>query len=55
MSLTVKRKNGKWWITGPPLEFDVGPYETRREADDDRKGLERFEKMKDDRSRWTCD
>lgn len=37
-----KRADG-WWIEGLPEDTpDCGPYETKAEADDDRRGLERF-------------
>jgi hypothetical protein len=35
----VKRPDG-WWITG--LDADLGPYATKPEAEDDRRGVERF-------------
>lgn len=63
---TVKRKDG-WWITDIPecnecevcedcgSQSDVGPYETKLEADDDRKGLARTNKVWDRRASWTCE
>ena len=45
MRLEVKRM-GKWWITGG--DSLVGPYDTRGEAEEDRRGLVRFNKHKDE-------
>jgi len=50
----VKRKDG-WWITDIPESEDCGPYETKSEAEDDRKGLARTEKNMDKRDFWTCE
>lgn len=37
------RRDGFWWITDKPTGFeDSGPYDTKREVEDDRPGLERF-------------
>ena len=38
-----KRKDG-WWIIEVPECEDCGPYGTKAEADEDRRGLERTEK-----------
>jgi hypothetical protein len=45
---TAKQPNG-WWIMDLPasrvngeVSHECGPYATRAEADDDRRGLERF-------------
>ena len=51
---TVKRKDG-WWIEGVPECDSIGPYDTKAEAEDDRRGLERTEKYMDKRSYWTCE
>lgn len=63
---TKKHKDG-WWITEIPecyecevcdncgSQDDVGPYDTKAEAEDDRRGLARSEKHKDDRAFWTCE
>ena len=40
---TEHRPDG-WWITGLDDCDDCGPYTTHAEAEDDRRGLERFEK-----------
>jgi hypothetical protein len=46
---TAKQPDGYWWIQGPPAYrvkgetcTSCGPYATRFEADDDRRGMERF-------------
>jgi hypothetical protein len=46
--LKLARRPDGWWIVplaSGPRWFDcgdMGPYDTRREADDDRRGVERF-------------
>jgi len=51
---TVKQKDG-WWIEDV-LECDIiGPYNTKKEAEDDRRGLERTEKNMNKRTFWTCE
>lgn len=46
---TTRHDDGTWWVEGlPPYRVNgetctaCGPYDTRREADDDRIGLQRF-------------
>jgi hypothetical protein len=52
---TIQRPDG-WWITDlPDNEPDVGPYDTKAEAEDDRRGLERFFKYADRPGFVTCD
>ena len=63
---TRKRKDG-WWITDLPecnqceecedcgSQSDCGPYATKAEAEDDRKGLARTEKVMDRRASWTVE
>jgi hypothetical protein len=63
---SVKRKDG-WWITELPecnecevcencgSQDDVGPYDTKSEAEDDQRGLARTEKAMDKRAFWTCE
>ncbi len=31
-----------FWIIGPDLEIECGPYDTEAEAEDDRKGMQNF-------------
>jgi hypothetical protein len=52
----TKRPDG-WWITDTPADYggDVGPYTTKAEADDDRRGLERFERGEDRRGSVTTE
>jgi len=50
----VKRDDG-WWIAEVPGGGDCGPYATKAEADEDRRGLERTEKNKDRRSFFTSE
>ncbi len=62
---TVKRKDG-WWITGFECEAcevcegcasqdDIGPYETKAEAEDDRKGLSRTDRSGKRHDFWTTE
>ena len=44
--LNLTRKADGWWITG--LDDDCGPYATRADADDDRRGLIRFFRFEND-------
>lgn len=38
---TVKRSDGYWIVDVPDGVLEMGPYKTRKEADEDRKGVER--------------
>jgi len=42
MKLQTKLIRGSWWIVGHS-DGPMGPYSTRAEAEDDRRGLMRFE------------
>jgi hypothetical protein len=47
MRLSTQHINGAWWILGLPCSTPddtdrCGPYDTKAEAVDDRRGLERF-------------
>ena len=48
----VKRADG-WWLTDVPECEDLGPYDTKAEAVDDQRGLERTERYGHRRSFWT--
>ena len=49
----IFRRNDHWWIGDP--EGDIGPYETRREAEADRAGMRRSERHIDTPGYWTTD
>ncbi len=63
---SVKRKDG-WWITEMPecsmcedcegcaAQDDIGPYDTKAEAEDDRKGLARTARSGKRRDYWTTE
>jgi hypothetical protein len=51
---SVKRKDG-WWIVDILDSEDCGLYNTKKEAEEDRVGLERTEKNMDKRAFWTCE
>jgi hypothetical protein len=50
----VKRPDG-WWITENDDGEDYGPYGTKVEAEDDIRGLKRYDKYGHLRSFWTTD
>ncbi len=43
--MNITQTAGKWWIDDDG--HATGPYDTKREADDARRGLERFYKYQD--------
>ena len=55
--LRVKRKKGGGWrVTGmPDGEPDMEPYETKRQAEEDKRGVERFFRNESRRSFFTCE
>lgn len=54
--LRIARRHGAWWILGGGDDAgDIGPYATRREAEEDRRGLERTARYGHRRSFWTCE
>ena len=53
---TEQRGKASWWITGlPDGDADCGPYRTRAEAEEDRRGLARFYRFGHLRKFWTSD
>ena len=50
----VKRTDG-WWILDVPDSNDCGPYDTRSEAEDDRRGISRCFKYEDREGYITSD
>ena len=53
--MDVVPRSGKWWITNVPETEDCGPYDTRKEAESDRIGMERFFRHAGRRGFMTCD
>ena len=48
MKLQTKRLGKYWWIVGDEQDGPYGPYATRHEADEDRRGVQRtFDNMHD--------
>ncbi len=47
--------SGSWWITGVPDCCDVGPYKTKADAEEIRRGLERTYKYMDEPGFITSD
>ena len=39
-ALTVSRRHDGWWVAG--LDSDIGPYRTKAEAQEARKGVQAF-------------
>lgn len=55
-NLRTVRRGGKWWIVSDDPSFvECGAYDTRREADDDRRGLERTARYGHQRRFWTTE
>lgn len=46
--LSVTKKDDGWWIVDPNNQDcpEYGPYTTKAEAEDDKRGVERFWRMK---------
>ncbi len=42
MRYKVEKMGPHWWIKGDPEFGPIGPYDTRAEAEDGRRRLERF-------------
>lgn len=53
--LTVEQRPDGWYILGLPETDPCGPYDTRAEAESDRRGLERTEKYGHLPKYWTVD
>ncbi len=45
--MNTVRRGRQWWIESVPDCEDCGPYKTRKEADSDKRGMERFIKYED--------
>jgi hypothetical protein len=46
-TLTHAHTTAGWWILGVPDEPPCGPYETRAEAQSDRRGMSKFFRLAD--------
>lgn len=56
MSLELEHRPSGWWIVGlPDTAPECGPYDTKVEAQSDKRGLERFYKNEDRRAFFTTD
>lgn len=53
LRLSVRWQLGGWWIIGDDEPY--GPYTTRKEANEDRRGLMRTEQHKHKRGFFTTD
>jgi hypothetical protein len=55
-TLTVEQRSDGWWVTGLPDDTpDVGPYDTKAEAESDRRGMSRFYRQSDKPGFMTAD
>jgi hypothetical protein len=45
----------EWWIIGPDLDVECGPYDRKADAISDMRGLQRFCKFEDKPGYVTCD
>lgn len=52
---TVQRSDGTWWVEGVPECEPCGPYETKAEAESDRRGMKRFLRYGDQREFMTSE
>jgi len=48
MKLTSKKLGKYWWIVGDEEDGPYGPYESRKEAEEDRVGIKRFFRCQDE-------
>lgn len=55
MRLKSKRMGRAWWIVGDEQDGPYGPYDTRAEAEEDRKGILRTFANINDHSYFTGD
>lgn len=53
MRLKLERRADGWWIVGG--ELDCGAYDTRREAAEDRRGLEAAQRFANEPGFWSVD
>lgn len=51
--MATKRLGRFWWIVGDLDWLPCGPYDTKAEADEDRRGLEKTLEHSDNRSWFT--
>ena len=55
MKLKTRKLGSHWWITGDDEDGPCGPYDTKAEAESDRKGLIRFNRYEDNPEYVTTD
>ena len=54
--LDLEQRGDGWWIVGlPDTDPDCGPYDTKQEAESDRRGLQRYFRWGHLREFWTTD
>ncbi len=55
-TMTLQHRTDGWWIVDMPEGCDpCGPYRTKADAADDKRGLERTEKYRHERKFWTSE
>lgn len=52
--LSTRRMGVYWWIVGDPEFGPYGPYETKAEADEDRRGVQRTLEHLDEPDFFCC-
>lgn len=45
MTLQLKKIGNKWWILGDADAGPMGPYDNRKDAESDKRGVEEFYEM----------
>ena len=55
MKLVTRKLGSHWWITGDEKAGHIGPYDTKAEAEDDRRGLTRSNRYEDEPGFVTID
>ena len=53
--MDLEKRGDGWWITGVQDTPDCGPYDSRTDAANDRKGMARFFKHEDQREFFTVE
>jgi len=53
VKMKTRKLGRRWWITGDADWLPCGPYDTKAEADEDRRGLQKTLEHENDRSWFT--
>ena len=55
MKLETQKMGKNWWIVGDEEDGPYGPYDSRKEAEEDKVGLNRAERNRDNREFYTVE